>query len=83
MIMEYSSLGKPTLGVTMVTVNYYITYFNFDYCNAFYLGLTLKSIEQLQLVQNAAARLLTGAGYREPINPLLQQLYWLPVCFWA
>ena len=30
-----------------------------DYCNALFTGLSKKSIKRLQLIQNAAARLLT------------------------
>ncbi len=32
-----------------------------DYCNALYLGLPKSLLARLQMVQNAAARLLTGA----------------------
>ena len=31
-----------------------------DYCNALYFGVSQSSLARLQLVQNAAARLLTG-----------------------
>ena len=31
-----------------------------DYCNALYVGLPLKMVRKLWLVQNAAARLITG-----------------------
>lgn len=31
-----------------------------DYCNALYIGVNQISLSRLQLVQNAAARLLTG-----------------------
>ena len=48
-----------------------------------YVGLPLKSVRKPQLVQRAAARLLTGAGYREHTTPLLKLLPWLPVCFRA
>ena len=33
-----------------------------DYCNAFYVGLPLKVTQKLQLIQNMAARLVTGSG---------------------
>ncbi|XP_061902364.1 uncharacterized protein LOC133649723 [Entelurus aequoreus] len=50
-----------------------------DYCNALYAGVTNKTIHSMQLVQNAAARLVTGAKMREHISPILSSLHWLPV----
>lgn len=52
-----------------------------DYCNALYLGVNGSSIARLQLVQNAAARLLTGTRKYEHISPILASLHWLPVHF--
>ena len=52
-----------------------------DYCNALYVGLSQSSISRLQLVQNAAARFLTGTSRREHITPVLSSLHWLPVRF--
>lgn len=52
-----------------------------DYCNALYFGVSQSSLARLQLVQNAAARLLTGARKREHITPILASLHWLPVHF--
>lgn len=46
-----------------------------DYCNA-----VKSSIRQLQLVQNAASRVLTNAKKVEHITPVLRSLHWLPVC---
>lgn len=45
-----------------------------DYCNALYLGVNGSSIARLQLVQNAAARLLTGTRKYEHISPILASL---------
>lgn len=50
-----------------------------DYCNSLYLGICHSSLSRLQLVQNAAARLLTGTRKRENITPVLASLHWLPV----
>jgi len=36
-------------------------------------------IRRLQSVQDAAARLITGAPRRDHITPILRQLHWLPV----
>ncbi len=52
-----------------------------DYCNSLYLGLPLSSIARLQIVQNAAARLLTRAKKTEHVTPILASLHWLPVHF--
>ena len=51
-----------------------------DYCNSLYVGLDKSSIQRLQLVQNAAARLLTKTKKRDHITPTLRLLHWLPVC---
>ena len=50
-----------------------------DYCNSLYVGLDQLSLRRLQLVQNAAARVLTGTKKREHITPVLASLHWLPV----
>ena len=50
-----------------------------DYCNALYVGLHLKLLRKLELVQNVAARLLSGAAP----TPLLRELHWLPIHYRA
>ena len=52
-----------------------------DYCNSILAALPQSSIDPLQRVQNAAARLITGTGTREHITPARQSLHWLPVKF--
>jgi len=50
-----------------------------DYCNALYSGVSGSSIARLQLVQNDAARLLTGTRKCEHISPILASIHWLLV----
>ena len=50
-----------------------------DYCNSLLYGVSHGNIRQVQSVQNAAARLFTGARRREHISPVLRQLHWLPI----
>ena len=42
-------------------------------------GVSDGLMRRLQSVQNAAARLITGARRRDHITPILRQLHWLPV----
>ncbi len=43
------------------------------------MGINQASLNQLQMVQNAVARLLTGVRKREHITPVLMYLHWLPI----
>lgn len=44
-------------------------------------GMNQKSISRLQMVQNAAARLLMGSKKREHITPVFTILHCPPICF--
>ncbi len=52
-----------------------------DYCNAMLDGCPASSINKLQIVQNAAARVLTRSRKSHHISPILQSLHWLPIKF--
>jgi hypothetical protein len=52
-----------------------------DYCNSSLAGLPQSSLDPLQRVQNAAARLIFQLGPRDHVTPSLIQLHWLPVRF--
>ncbi len=50
-----------------------------DYCNALLAGLPASSIKPLQLIQNAAARLIFKESKRTHVTPLFINLHWLPI----
>uniref|UniRef100_A0A667Z0D5 Reverse transcriptase domain-containing protein n=1 Tax=Myripristis murdjan TaxID=586833 RepID=A0A667Z0D5_9TELE len=50
-----------------------------DYCNVLFSGLPRASTKSLQMVQNAAARVLTRTRKFDHITPILASLHWLPV----
>ncbi|XP_058237160.1 uncharacterized protein LOC131347216 [Hemibagrus wyckioides] len=52
-----------------------------DYCNVLPSGCSSRSIHKLQLVQNAAASVLTRTRRYEHITLILATLHWLPVKF--
>jgi len=51
-----------------------------DYCNSLMYGISDGlAADELQTVQNAAARVVTGARKFDRITPVLRQLHCLPV----
>jgi len=50
-----------------------------DYCNSLLAGVADVQLRRLQSVQNAAARLVSGARRHDHITPILSTLHWLPV----
>jgi len=59
-------------------VNAFITS-KLDFCNSLLYGLPKVSLQRLQYIQNAAARLVTFSRKQEHITPVLYNLHWLPV----
>ena len=53
----------------------------FDYCNALLSGCANSTLKGLQLIKNAAARILTWRRRFEQISRVLASLHWLPVKF--
>ena len=50
-----------------------------DYCNVLYLGVNEKELQQLQLVQNAAAKCITHKNKHDHMDGDLEKLHWLNV----
>src|SRR4029434_3666764 len=50
-----------------------------DYCNGLLTGLPACVVKPLQMIQNAAARLVFNQPKRAHVTPLLTELHWLPV----
>jgi len=50
-----------------------------DCCNSLLAGVSNQLLQRLQLVQNAAARLVKGARRSEHMSTILRDLHWLPV----
>ncbi len=50
-----------------------------DCCNALLAGLPSNTIKPLQMIQNAAARLVFNEPTRAHVTPLFISLHWLPV----
>ena len=49
------------------------------YCSTVWSGITQHNIRKLQLLQNFAARILTGKRKYDHISPSLKELSWLPM----
>ena len=50
-----------------------------DYCNSILSGLPQTTLEPMQRVQNAAARLILHVSLYDHVTPCLMQLHWLPI----
>ena len=74
-LFPYLDVGALTTLVHVLVVS------RLDYCNTLYMGLPLRLMWKLQMVQIVVARLLTGMRKHQHISPALAALHWLPVCF--
>ena len=63
----------------MKTLVYAFISSRIDYCNSVFTGISGQLLQRLQAIQNAAARLITGARRSQRIAPILRQLHWLPI----
>ncbi len=72
--VKLNSLGFESLMACLADVKAWLSLILFNFQRK-------EALSHLQLVQNAAARLLSGVKKREHITPILRSLHWLPVCF--
>lgn len=70
-------LSKPELEMI---ISAFVSWF-FDHFKYLLTGLTKKDLDQLQLVQNSTARLLTGEHEECHVTPTLASFYWIPINF--
>ena len=70
-------LSRP---ITESLVHAFITS-RVDYCNSLLYGIPNSHIMNLQRIQNAAARLVTGEPRFCHVTPLLFHLHWLPISY--
>ena len=64
---------------SLVAVVHAIVTAHIDYCNSLLYGISDYNINRLQRIQNSAAYIVTNTRTYDHINPILQNLHWLPV----
>ena len=67
-----------TVDQTKMVVHAYVTS-KLDYNNTLLYDISKRLSNRLQLVQNAAAKLITRKKKFDHVTPLLEELHWLPV----
>jgi len=51
-----------------------------NYCNSLLYSVDDELLQKLQVIQNAAANVVTGDRKFDHITPVLCKLHWLPIC---
>ena len=67
-----------TMQTTEILIHAFVTS-KLDHCNSLLYNVPKNVIKKLQLVQNAATRLITRSKKCDHFTPILFDLYWLPV----
>ena len=71
----------PYLDGGLTTLVHALVISRLDHCNTLYVGLPLRLMRKLQMVQNAAASLLSRVRKYQHISPTLAALHWLRIHF--
>ncbi len=79
-LLKYISKLRPMLSMSNadMLIHAFMTS-RLDYHNALLGGCSARLINKLQMVQNAAARVLTRTRKYDHIGPVLSTLHWLPI----
>jgi len=71
--------GSLTRDAALTLVHAFVSS-RIDYCNAIYAGISRTISRKLQVILNAAARLVTDTGRFAHITPVMRDvLHWLPI----
>ena len=78
-LRNISRIKKCLSSDALQTVIHALISSRLDYCNSLLAGVPDCVLQNLQYLQNSAARLLSGTKKYEHITPILKSLHWLPV----
>ena len=78
-IRNVNSIKKILTDETAATIIHALITSRIDNGNSLLTGITDRLLRKLQLVQNAAARILTKTRKFDHITPILKDLHWLPI----
>ena len=78
LVQLFSNFQYHTSEATRTLVHAFVSS-RLDGCNSLLAGVSSQLLNKLQVIQNAAARLVTGARRSEHVTPLLRDLHWLPI----
>jgi hypothetical protein len=74
-----NTIRKTLSHKTAATIIHSLVTSRLDNGNSLLYGVTEHQLHKLQLLQNAAARVLTKSKKHDHITPILQELHWLPI----
>ena len=80
-LRQLRSIRQSLTPATVKTLVHAFISSRLDYCrpNQLFVSVTGRLLDKLQSLQNAAARLVTGARKFDHITPAMRELHWLPV----
>ena len=61
------------------TLMHTLVFLSLDYCNSLYYGINSNNMQQLQLIQNKACRIVLGLKKQTSVDENLMKLHWLKI----